>query len=141
MSQQKPIHTVNVMTRRQFDELLAEHEDAIRENIEVLNWQILVAPLAPRTHSDGGIALPDAVQDAEQYLTYIGKILQVGPAYYESDALKAQKRHGVPRVGEYVLYKKFSGMRVQYRGVQLMLMPDDTPLAVIRDIDQFRMYV
>ncbi len=46
-------------------------------------WMIVVEPLQPREESDGGIAVVDLSQEAEQYQMTVGRVLKAGPAAFE----------------------------------------------------------
>src|SRR4051812_9465133 len=138
--EQKPINTMNMMSRAEFEAELDVHLAAIESNIEVTLWGALVCPLKARSTSSGGIALTSQTQDAEQYLNYIGKLIKVGPAYYESMQLAPYKAHA-PRIGDYVMYKQYAGKRVDYRGIGLLLLDDDQMRMVVKDVDNFRIYL
>ena len=100
----------------------------------VLGWQLLVRPLSIRSKTKGGLILPDAVKDDLAFLTTVGRVLAVGPMAYRDDT------GGEPwcKVGDYICYGKFKGIKFLYRGVRLLLLDDrDALLAVSapEDID------
>lgn len=98
----------------------------------VVGWTLLVRPVAIRRRTKGGILLPDQVKDDIAYLTTVGRVLAMGPlAYDKPDMYVNGVRKPWCRVGDYVSYGKFSGKRVAYKGVKLLLLNDDHVLMVV----------
>jgi chaperonin GroES len=91
-----------------------------------------VAPLADRTvvqpledteQMRGGLYIPDTAKEKPQQ----GKIMAVGPGRYEKD-----KR--VPmevKVGDRVLYGKYSGAEITIDGAQVLILRESDILAII----------
>ena len=93
---------------------------------DVVGWKVLVRPVAIRRKTKGGILLPDAVKDDLAYLTTVGRVIGCGPLAYRREDMLVNGQY-VPwcQVGDYVCYGKFSGTKIVYKGVKLVLLNDD----------------
>ena len=124
--------------------------EAIRKAIKPLLWRVLVCPVQPRKMSKGGIALPDAVQDGEEHLNYIGRVVSMGPLAGKSDKFlnpdfelgpdREPKHAWGVREGDIVVYGRYAGQRMEWKGVKLIMANDDELLAVADDLVSFRIY-
>ena len=108
---------------------------AIRKAIKPLLWRVLICPVQPRKLSKGGIALPDAVQDGEEHLNYIGRVVSLGPLAGDKWAGKWAVKEG-----DCVVYGRYAGQRMEWKGVKLVEVNDDEILAVVDSIESFRIY-
>lgn len=130
---------------------------AIRKAIQPLLWRVLICPVQPRKLSKGGIALPESAQDAETHLNYIGRVVSMGPLAGRSEkfvspawahAMEFNTSHtdAGPKFawdvkeGDIVVYGRFAGQRMEWRGVRLLMANDDEILGVVADINDFRVY-
>ncbi len=96
-------------------------------------------PIKAKEVSRGGIVLAQQTQDAEQYLTYIGKILAVGDLAFTSEKFKGQEHF--PKVGDWVGYGKHAGQPMMFRGLRLVTLNDDNILFTVPNPEGFRIYV
>ena len=88
-----------------------------------LGDRVVIKPLAREEVTKGGIVLPDTAKEKPQQ----GEIVAVGPGRYEEG-----KR--VPmdlKVGDKVLYGKYSGTEVTLSGEQFLILRESDVLAVI----------
>lgn len=102
-------------------------------------WRLLVMPQAPETVSKGGIVLTATNQEAQLYNTYVGKVLDKGPLVGERDPL-----NGAPLdvdVGDWIIYGKYAGQRVECQGIRLVFLNDEDILAVTKYPDALRVTV
>ena len=134
---------------------------AIRKAIKPLLWRVLICPVQPRKLSKGGIVLPDAAQDAEEHLNYIGRVVSMGPLAGKSekflnpdwrewrDSENKDPRAGLDvrlrylwsvKEGDIVVYGRYAGQRMEWKGVKLLTVNDDEILAVVDSIMSFRVY-
>lgn len=122
---------------------------AIRKAIKPLLWRVLVCPVQPRKLSKGGIALPDAVQDGEEHLNYIGRVVSLGPLAGKSAKFENPNYQQAPdtrqylwdvKEGDCVVYGRYAGQRMEWKGVKLVEVNDDEILAVADSIESFRIY-
>lgn len=115
-------------------------------------WDVLVMPVQPKPMSKGGLALPQEVMDNQSHLQVIGRIVAVGPLAFKSFKLCAGipdilrvlfgfRIAGAPKVGDWVMYGRYTGMRFEFNGTRLVLMNDDTLLADPVEPQNVRVYV
>ena len=136
----------------------------------VLFWRALIMPVRPRSKSKGGLILVEESQQAQQYLTYIGKVIALGPLWCRGPSFEqyidgwqqSQMNHrsffswllnrpavklgakvrneGLVQVGDWVIYGRHAGQRVEYKGVKLLLVNDDEKLMKIGSPEGWRIY-
>jgi chaperonin GroES len=85
--------------------------------------RVVVKPLEETEQMRGGLYIPDTAKDKPQQ----GEIVAAGPGRYEKD-----KR--VPlelKVGDKILYGKYSGTEVTLEGDQYLILRESDVLAVI----------
>lgn len=148
--------------KREDPEVFANTDDTeidlevIRKAIKPLLWRVLICPVQPRKLSKGGIALPDAVQDGEEHLNYIGRVVSLGPLAGKSAKFENPEWEGpyspdirarMPsqylwsvKEGDIVVYGRYAGQRMEWKGVKLVEVNDDEILAVVDSIESFRIY-
>ena len=81
--------------------------------------RVLVEPSAAETKTTSGIIIPDTAQEKPQR----GKIVAVG---------KGTKEHPISvKVGDSVLYGKYSGTDLKYDGKHYLIMKESDILAII----------
>ena len=91
--------------------------------VEPLADRVVVRPMEEAESMRGGLYIPDTAKEKPQ----VGEIVAAGPGRYEKD-----KR--VPmevKVGDKVLYGKYSGTEVTIDGEQLLILRESDVLAVI----------
>jgi chaperonin GroES len=84
---------------------------------------VVVKPLEEAEQMRGGLYIPDTAKEKPQQ----GNIVAVGPGRFEKEAR-------VPmdvKVGDKVLYGKYSGTEVTIEGEQLLILRESDILAVI----------
>ncbi|MDQ3562741.1 MAG: co-chaperone GroES family protein [Pseudomonadota bacterium] len=92
-------------------------------------WRVLIRPKQPLTKSKGGIEIPKETRIAQAYQNYIGQILAAGGEAFTSERFAKEKQ--LPRVGDWVVYGRYAGQRLEYRGEMLLIVNDDEILARI----------
>ena len=96
---------------------------SVATKIAPLADRAVVQPLEESTQMRGGLYIPDTAKENPQQ----GKIVAVGPGRYEKD-----KR--VPmevKVGDTVLYGKYSGSELTVNGEQVMILRESDILAIV----------
>ncbi|MEE8437601.1 MAG: co-chaperone GroES [Candidatus Neomarinimicrobiota bacterium] len=93
-------------------------------NIKPLADRVVVEAAAADEVSSGGIILPDTAQEKPQQ----GKVVAVGPGK-TSDAGTIIKP--AVKVGDKVLYGKYSGTDVTFEGSEYMIMRESDILAIL----------
>lgn len=109
-------------------------------------WRVLVMPMQPRRMSrgEGGaqIALPTMVADAEQHLNYIGLVVDMGPLAGKHEKFTHEgANHYRVKEGDWVIYGRYSGQKIEFRGVKLVMVNDDEILGIVKDREGFRVHV
>ncbi|MBL4662953.1 MAG: co-chaperone GroES [Flavobacteriaceae bacterium] len=87
--------------------------------IQPLSDRVLVEPQAAETKTASGLYIPDSAKEKPQQ----GKVVAVG---------KGKKDHDMTvKVGDSVLYGKYSGSELKYEGTDYLIMKEDDILAII----------
>ena len=87
--------------------------------IQPLSDRVLVAPQEAETKTASGLYIPDSAKEKPQQ----GKIVAVG---------KGTKDHDMTvKVGDIVLYGKYSGSELKYEGKDYLIMREEDILAII----------
>lgn len=110
--------------------------------IDMKLWRGLVMPLSPKKHSKGGIAIPEAAARAQQYLTACGKVIAVGALWGRSPRFTMEGVSDAPaKVGDWVVFGKYAGQDIVYKGVALKIFNDDQIMAVVKDPKDIGSYI
>lgn len=107
-------------------------------------WRVMVMPLKPKEVSKGGIVLAKANQDAQEILNFMGKVVAVGPLAGKHERLGgdgANVAAGFPKEGDFVIYGKYAGQPLMYRGTKLILINDDEILGIVPNPDLLKVSV
>ncbi len=88
-------------------------------NIEPLGARVLVLPIEGETQSPGGVLLPETAKEKPQQ----GTIEAIGDGEEMTTDLK---------VGDRVLFPKYTGTEIKYQGQTYLLMNEDDVLARIK---------
>ena len=88
-------------------------------NIKPLADRVLVEPLEAETKTASGIIIPDTAKEKPQK----GNIVAVGPGTKENPV--------TVKVGNTVLYGKYSGTELKLDGKDYLIMREDDILAII----------
>lgn len=108
-------------------------------------FRVLIMPVRPQTVSKGGIVIPEEAQKAQRYLTYVGQIMAAGPQAFDPSRFTRNERplddSALPKVGDWVIYGRYAGQRIECMGVRLLVVNDDEILAVVQDPTVLRVHV
>jgi co-chaperonin GroES (HSP10) len=135
----------------------------------LMGWTVLLQPWTAPKATKGGILLPDQVSDANDYLTYVFRVVALGPLAFTHPRLRGGARRGVrfeekaqdtggehwreyewsdfaegvvpPQPGDWVIVRKFSGIQLTLENVTLKICNDDDILAVIDGPAGWKAYV
>lgn len=80
---------------------------------------ILVRPVPIRRKTAGGILLPDTFREDMAYLNTVGKVLSLGELAFKDEEIYRTGPWVKP--GDYVVYAKYAGRKVFWKGVRLLL--------------------
>jgi chaperonin GroES len=87
-------------------------------NIKPLSDRVLIRPLDKETNT-GGIIIPDSVKEKSQQ----GLVMSVGPGKKDEPM--------TVKIGDLVLYGKYSGTEVEYDGEKYLIMRESDIYAII----------
>ena len=88
-------------------------------NIKPLSDRVVVEPLPAETQTASGLYIPDSAQEKQQK----GKVAAVG---------SGKKDHKMTvKVGDTVLYGKYSGTELKLDGQDYLIMREDDILAIV----------
>ena len=87
--------------------------------IKLLADRVLVEPAAAETKTSSGIIIPDTAKEKPQK----GNIVAVGPGTKDNPV--------TVKVGDVVLYGKYSGTELNYEGKDYLIMKENDILAII----------
>lgn len=92
--------------------------------------RVIVMPLSPPAKSAGGIHLPDTFRANETWLSYIGRIVSVGPMAFRSDKWKrlGMTEEFMPKRGEWWLFDQYQFRRYRFKDFRLLIMHEDALL-------------
>ena len=97
--------------------------------IKPVEYKVLVKPIEVEKKTKGGIILPDETHDREQFAQQEGVLVAVS-----DDAFTNPTWLNPPKVGDTVLYDKYSGCTVTGRdGVKYRLINDRELGGIIRE--------
>jgi len=84
-----------------------------------LGTRVLIEPLKAEERTQGGIIIPDSAKEKPQS----GKVIAVGPGS-KDEPMEV-------KVGDVVLYGKYSGTEISYESKDYLIMKQDDILAVV----------
>lgn len=88
-------------------------------SIQPLADRVLVAPAAAETTTSSGIIIPDTAKEKPQK----GTVVAVGPGTKDQPV--------TVKVGDQVLYGKYSGTELQHEGEDYLIMKESDLLAIV----------
>jgi hypothetical protein len=109
---------------------------------KVAGWNIALKPIAPRTVSDGGIALPIYTVDVQKYQITVGKVVGIGPTALDGKTSSGVELRKVAKdietaeqlLGKFVMHQRFTGQEIKRRiSGQIILLVEVTNLLMIVD--------
>lgn len=91
-------------------------------NIRPLHDRVMIQRLEERTTA-GGIVIPETAGDKPQR----GKVVAAGPGKYENGVLRKPD----VKVGDEVLFGKYSGTEVKVNGQDLLVMREEDIMGIV----------
>jgi chaperonin GroES len=88
-------------------------------NIKPLADRVIVEPAAAETKTSSGIIIPDTAKEKPQK----GNIVAVGPGTKDNPV--------TVKVGDVVLYGKYSGTELNHEGIDYLIMKENDILEII----------
>jgi chaperonin GroES len=97
---------------------------ASKLKLKPLGGRVIVEPVEQEEMTAGGIILPETAKEKPQE----GKILAAGPGDRDDDGKRIPME---VKVGDKVLYAKYSGTEVKVEGKKLLILRESDILAVV----------
>jgi chaperonin GroES len=97
---------------------------ASKLKLKPLGGRVIVEPIEQEEMTAGGIILPETAKEKPQE----GKILAVGPGERDDGGARIAME---VKVGDKVLYAKYSGTEVKVDGKKLLILKENDILAVV----------
>jgi len=94
-------------------------------------YRILILPFVPGKVTRGGIHLAKQTVDKERLATVVGYVVRLGPDAYKDD--RKFPKGPWCQEGDWIIFGRYAGARIQIEGGDLRLLNDDEILAVIND--------
>ena len=94
-------------------------------------YRMLILPFAPAEKTKGGIYLAKQTVDRERLTTVVGYVVALGPDAYKD--LNKFPEGPWCKEGDWVIFGRYAGARIQIDGGDLRLLNDDEILALIDD--------
>ena len=107
-----------------------QEDSSLQEKLPVpTGYRILMLPFVPGKVTRGGIHLAKQTVDKERLATVVGYVVKLGTDAYKDD----RKFPEGPwcQEGDWVIFGRYAGARIQIEGGDLRLLNDDEILAVI----------
>jgi chaperonin GroES len=115
------LRSARFVTQHMRDKALAT---ATKLQIKPLADRVVVKKLDSEEKTSGGIVLPDSAKEKPQQ----GEILAVGPGKLDD---KSARQAMEVKVGDKVLFAKYSGTEVKIEGVEYLILAERDILAII----------
>ena len=79
-----------------------------------VGWRVLIEPIEIKQETAGGIIMPENVQEAAEYMRYVGLVVATGPEAYKHRKFSEGEPWCVP--GDWVIYGRYAGQEAMVKG-------------------------
>ncbi len=112
-------------------------DEEVRKRLPVPSgYKLLISTLQAAEKTAGGVFVPGAARDVETTASIIGYVLDLGPsAYGDKDKFPDGP---YCKVGDFVIFRSYSGTRFKIMDAEFRLINDDTVEAVVEDPRSYR---
>ena len=94
-------------------------------------WRIIVLPFKMDEKTKGGIIMNESTLEKQQVASQCGNVLAMGPQCYKD---KERYPEGPwSKVGDWVIFARYAGSRIQIEGGEIRLLNEDEILATIKN--------
>ena len=94
-------------------------------------WRLIVLPFKMDEKTKGGIIMNESTLEKQQVASQCGNVLAMGPQCYMD---KERYPHGPwCKVGDWVIFARYAGSRIQIEGGEIRLLNEDEILATIEN--------
>ena len=96
-------------------------------------WRILVLPFKMKEKSKGGIIHTESTLERQQVASTCGLVLAMGPNCYDKEKFPEGPWC---KKGDWVIFARYAGSRIQIDGGEVRLLNDDEVLATIENPEE-----
>ena len=127
--------TEQLSTSKENPKLKLALQEKYKEETEKLpkptGWRIIVLPFRMDEKTKGGILVGQDTLDKQQVASQCGNVLAMGPQCYKD-------RERYPdgpwcKVGDWVIFARYAGSRIQIEGGEIRLLNEDEILATVKN--------
>ena len=94
-------------------------------------WRLIVLPFKMDEKTKGGIIMNESTLEKQQVASQCGNVLAMGPQCYKD---KERYPEGPwCKVGDWVIFARYAGSRIQTEGGEIRLLNEDEILATIKN--------
>ena len=94
-------------------------------------WRLIVLPFKMDEKTKGGIIMNETTLEKQQVASQCGNVLAMGPQCYSD---KERYPEGPwCKVGDWVIFARYAGSRIQIEGGEIRLLNEDEILATIKN--------
>jgi len=98
---------------------------------EPTGWRLIVLPFKMDERTKGGIIMNESTLEKQQVASQCGNVLAMGPQCYKD---KERYPEGPwCKVGDWVIFARYAGSRIQIEGGEIRLLNEDEILATIKN--------
>ena len=98
---------------------------------EPTGWRLIVLPFKMDERTKGGIIMNETTLEKQQVASQCGNVLAMGPQCYTD---KERYPEGPwCKVGDWVIFARYAGSRIQIEGGEIRLLNEDEILATIKN--------
>ena len=94
-------------------------------------WRILVLPFKMEEKTKGGLIMNETTLEKQQVGSQVGNVLAMGPETYKGK--RFENSGPWCKLGDWVVFARYSGSRIQIEGGEVRLLNDDEVLATVKD--------
>ena len=127
--------TEQLSTSKENPKLKLALQEKYKEETEKLpkptGWRIIVLPFRMDEKTKGGILMGQDTLDKQQVASQCGNVLAMGPQCYKD---KERYPDGPwCKVGDWVIFARYAGSRIQIEGGEIRLLNEDEILATVKN--------
>ena len=98
---------------------------------EPTGWRLIVLPFKMDERTKGGIIMNETTLEKQQVASQCGNVLAMGPQCYTDKERYPEGPWG--KVGDWVIFARYAGSRIQIEGGEIRLLNEDEILATIKN--------